>query len=745
MDDLAGVDLRIDHLDQLGGQLLILQRGKYEEPVRRRIGHHHRALLRPAAAHVAFLLGDLDAQHLIDVTLHLVGPGELEHVGLRDRLVRHLGLDLGDEQIDERKLVSGGHDHQRVGGGLGERARLHLAPPLHRSHAAQEHLDLDGDLRGVEHLQVVHLDLELVGVLRVDLREQLLDLLELLRRSLDDQRVVVDRDVNLFALRLAAPNSAVAEHVVDHVPRFPRVGVLELDRDDVVVLDLDVELRDHLAHVRQDRLGRENDQPVRPRVGRHAEPLRSTVAPSSRAHTRLNEVLHGAGNLRRVDVLKLEELGLGDGDRHQILEFRHQRFDLLELIGPGPDQQRVGRRIRVDRDVPLAQPLAGVEVVAQLAGQVVDVGHAGQHVRVQFHFIRGALLVDLRDKRFDLLHLLRRGTHHQLVIAHGAEGDLLAAARGALLAPKRGVEHGLHFPGGGVLQREHARRNRVLLGGLVELGRPRPDVREIVFRRRDDQCVGVRLGADLHQPGANLVLQHAIEHLGDRVGVGGLQRDGLDLRRLVVRPQVLDHLLDARHLILHRRNDDRLADHERRYVDRRLLTVAAGIERVAQVPGELVERASQAGQLDRPHDGLVAAELLQLVDQGLDFDHLLGRRDRHHVAARDQRELDLLARRLVPAPAAHERVGEGLDDLPWVRVLQRERLALTDRLARAPIEIRHPGLDLLEVLGRPADDQRVGERLDADRQRLVADLLVEDRAQDGVDVGRVGVFERERL
>ena len=131
-------------------------------------------------------------------------------------------------------LRRGNHD-QRVGGRLAESRRPHL-PALHVAHhALQIRLHLRGDLTGVQHFQVVRLDIEAALVLRVDLGHVLLNLLELLERRANDQLVVVDRDVNLLGLALPATHAAAVE-VVEHVPRFPGVGVLELDDDDVVIV-----------------------------------------------------------------------------------------------------------------------------------------------------------------------------------------------------------------------------------------------------------------------------------------------------------------------------------------------------------------------------------------------------------------------------------------------------------------------------------------------------------------------------
>ncbi len=745
LHDLTRVHVLIDHLDQLSRKLLILRRREDEQPVRIGIGHHRRALLHVAPADLPLALRDLGPQHLIDAALHGLGPGVLEHIRLHDGLIGLHRLDLLDQRVDEGDLIRRRQHDQRVRRRLSKRPGLHLPAARHAALAAQEELHLHRDLRRVEHLQRIQLDLNPAGVLRVDPRDELLDLLELLRRGLDDQRVVADGHVDLLRLRLPPPPPAVAEHVVDHVPHFPRIGVLQRDRHDAGVLDLDVQLFDDLAHLGQDRLGREDDQPVRPRVGADAEVLR---APPAGGHAALlHQIADGVDDLRRIDVLELEELRPGLGDLHQRLELVHHLLDLVELIRPGRDDQRLGRRVGRDRDPRLPAGPLTVERGLELAGEVVDPRpQTGQRVGPHLGLVRPDL-IELGDQLGDLLHLVRRGLGDDAPPADHVEADLHPPAPpGHARLGKRVVQNVAHFPRVGVLELENPRRNDRLGGRLVELRHPLADLGHVLLTSRDDQRVGHRLDAELELARPDLGLKHPAEGLIDRVRIRVEQGDRLDLQRLVEILELLHRPLDFGDLLLRRRDDQRVRRRQGRDAHRRLAAVALGVDGPFDLPGELVELRPQPGQPVAAHHHLVLADRIELGRQLLNLLELVGRGLHHQRPARDDTDLDLLARRQPPPVAAlHERRLEDVVHLPRVGVLQLDDDRLADRLGRLGVELLGPLLDVSHVLLVAADDQRVGQRLSADLERAGPDLLVEDRPQNAEHRVRVGVLERNRV
>ena len=239
---------------------------------------------------------------------------------MRAGFLRRLALEIGDQRVDPRQHLRRREHHQRVRGRLGERAGLQLAGPGGPSaEVAQEPLYRYLDPRGIEHLQVVHLDLHVAGILAVHLGDECLDLVELPFGRRNDQHAAGNRGLGLRGLGLPPAAAAAAEPLVDEVGNLVRVGVLEINDLRLVTLDeeLLVDVERPFLDVFVVFLGAAHDQ----RVGHRLDADLERLGADFLLEDGPQHIEHGV----RIGVLKRDGPQLPHRGR-RLIQLLHQRL-----------------------------------------------------------------------------------------------------------------------------------------------------------------------------------------------------------------------------------------------------------------------------------------------------------------------------------------------------------------------------------------------------------------------------------
>ena len=295
-----------------------------------------------------------------------------------------------------------------------------------------------------------------------------------------------------------------------------------------------------------------------------------------------------------------------------------------------------------------------------------------------------------------------------------------------------------------MLERDQSDGLRRVVFLIVEPLEQRADVDPLRLVGADDQRVRHRVGHDGHVPGPGrlgLPRVRAVKHVqgvGDLLGLGVLQLDEIgDLIVFGSDIELLDPLRERLDL-LQRRGDE----HDvfvTQVVDIRLGRVARSIHSPRQPlqshhdVKRVRVRELEAPELDR-RPGRLHLEYRDLIDDEL---HGLGRAaDDDRVGSRYRRDLDL--------DRVRQRVAQRFGHVLGPGVLQRHRDNAGVLEIGLDVQLRDERVDVLELILRGRDQDRVGARLGHDADRVLAGGIHE--ALDGSRslLGR-GVLENVHL